>query len=267
MDSILLFSHGSVVDGAGQALDWHAAQLAVRRAAAIVDRGYLNYSEPRLPDALEALIQAGATRIAITPYFLVPGQFVVEAVPRAVDACRRRHPDVQFALADCLGADPLLATAVEESALAAVKAHGRARKEKAALLVLAHGSPLESANRELEPLARQVRQCGSFASVELGFLECAEPSIPDAIDQAVARGASTVVMAPFFLHAGRHVSLDLPAFAAEARARHPAVTLLEAQYIGRSPVVTDLLQARARSALERLEAQDLNRARTVGLHG
>ena len=47
--------------------------------------------------------------------------------------------------------------------------------------------------------------------MDCGFLELAEPSIPDGIQRCIDAGATEVVVVPYFLSAGRHVSEDIPA--------------------------------------------------------
>ncbi|MES2464495.1 MAG: CbiX/SirB N-terminal domain-containing protein [Armatimonadota bacterium] len=119
-----------------------------------------------------------------------------------------------------------------------------------ALLVMVHGSPRPIANEDMfrvvaafkaRPDARE-----SFPIVEVGFMECNEPTIPDAIDRCVAQGATTLTAVPYFLHTGTHVCDDLPTLMEEAEIRHPQVTFRMGDYLGLSPRLTDLLAARSK---------------------
>lgn len=96
------------------------------------------------------------------------------------------------------------------------------------VLLVAHGSRLRSANEAHQQLCSAV---SSRAGTEVrpAFLELAEPSIPEAIDRAVADGAVTVRVLPHFLHSGRHLVEDIPRLVDEAAARHAgrAVVVLE----------------------------------------
>jgi sirohydrochlorin cobaltochelatase len=123
MNGLLLFSHGSLLCGAGQALDEHAERLRGGGEFALVEVGYLNYSEPEFDEGVAKLIDAGATHITIVPYFLVPGYFVTVSLPQKLDGIKRAYPNVQFIIADPLGSDELLADALIESA-AEAKAPG-----------------------------------------------------------------------------------------------------------------------------------------------
>ena len=65
-----------------------------------------------------------------------------------------------------------------------------------ALLVMVHGSPRPIANSDMFRVLELIRSKGAYPIVEAGFLECNEPSIPEAIDICIARGARTVVAVP-----------------------------------------------------------------------
>jgi len=118
-----------------------------------------------------------------------------------------------------------------------------------ALLVLVHGSPRPVANEDMFAVVAGLRArpdaAARFPIVEVGFMECNEPNIPDAIAQCVAQGADRVVAVPYFLHTGNHVCNDLPTLLEEAQERYPNVTFLMGDYLGLSPRLTDLLAARA----------------------
>jgi len=103
--------------------------------------------------------------------------------------------------------------------------------------------------RVVETLKARSDAAAQFPIVEVGFMECNEPSIPQAIDRCVASGATRVVAVPYFLHTGTHVCDDLPTLLEEAETRHPTVEFLMGDYIGLSPRLTDLLETRVEAAV------------------
>lgn len=116
MNAIVLFSHGSLLCGAGQALREQAATLEQRGLADRVRIGYLNYSEPLFADTVHQLATEGVERITVVPYFLVPGKFVRVDLPKALDAARSVHPNIAFEVTDAIGFDARLADALVDSA-------------------------------------------------------------------------------------------------------------------------------------------------------
>jgi sirohydrochlorin ferrochelatase len=120
---------------------------------------------------------------------------------------------------------------------------------KDALLVMVHGSPRPIANAEMFRVVEIVRQRGVFPMVEVGFLECNAPTIPEAIDACAAQGATRILAVPYFLHTGNHVADDLPTLLEEGRQRHPNVEFRMGDYLGRSERLTQILAARIRAVL------------------
>lgn len=118
------------------------------------------------------------------------------------------------------------------------------RDLKTALLVMVHGSPRPAANTDMQRVVDVVRKRKIFPIVEVGFLECNEPAISEAIARCVALGARQIIAVPYFLHTGIHVAEDLPTLLEEARATYPEVVFRMGEYLGRSETLTDILQAR-----------------------
>ena len=111
------------------------------------------------------------------------------------------------------------------------------------LLLVAHGSRREASNEEVRRIAAQLRERSGdgFVAVEAGFLELAEPLIPDGIECLIRQGASEVIVLPYFLSAGRHVAQDIPAEVAPKQAQHPDIKIRIAPYLGSADGIVELL--------------------------
>lgn len=120
--------------------------------------------------------------------------------------------------------------------------------ETVALLVLVHGSPRPVANGDMFAVIERLRArpdaSARFPIVYVGFMECNEPTIPDAIDACVRDGATAIVAVPYFLHTGTHVTGDLPDLLDAAQTRYPEVRFTMGDYIGRAPQMAELLEKR-----------------------
>lgn len=122
---------------------------------------------------------------------------------------------------------------------------------KTALLVMVHGSPKPESNTAVFKAVDLIVKQGAFAFVEVGYLDCNEPDIPTAIDNCVTKGAEGVIAVPYFLHTGKHVASDIPKLLEDARKRHPKVEFLMGSYVGKSEHVTDVLEQRAQTAIDK----------------
>ena len=114
------------------------------------------------------------------------------------------------------------------------------------LVLVAHGSRRMASNDEVRKLAERLQQEAGeqYADVTAAFLELAEPSIPDAIQCCIDRGAREVIVLPYFLSQGRHVVTDIPEQVQPKQQQYPQVRITIAPYLGSAEagIATLLLQ-------------------------
>ena len=109
---------------------------------------------------------------------------------------------------------------------------------------MVHGSPRPIANEEMFRVVEAVKKRAVYEVVEVGFMECNEPTIPKAIDSCVLQGAEEIIAVPYFLHTGTHVADDLPTLLEEGQAKYPDIHFKMGDFLGRSPRLTDILSDR-----------------------
>jgi len=113
-----------------------------------------------------------------------------------------------------------------------------------AVLLIAHGSRNESANRELHDLAERMAAEGPQSTVVPCFLELAEPDIPAGGDRCVVLGARRVLMIPYFLSTGVHVGRDLVEGREALAERHPGVEFRLGAALGPDMLLDELVRRR-----------------------
>ena len=116
--------------------------------------------------------------------------------------------------------------------------------EQTALLLIAHGSRHAPANDDLHQLSARLAARGSYAIVEPSFLELAEPDIAAGGRRCVERGATRVLLVPYFLSAGVHLLRDLTAARDALRTRHPQVEFRLGAPLGPDPLLERLVAER-----------------------
>lgn len=106
---------------------------------------------------------------------------------------------------------------------------------KESILLLGHGSPKKDANKldQMAAMLHTMLHAGCRENcVKVAYLQFAEPGIMDTIRDSVSRGARKVVLHPFFLSAGMHVTKDIPEMIEEARGLYPDVTFIYTEPLG-----------------------------------
>lgn len=240
---LLLLSHGSVVETGPDTLREHVSRLQ-KTGWGPVEHGFLNYGTPGFDEVVASLVTQHVQSIIIAPYFLVSGHFMTNEVPARIDTLQRTHPNLQFRLASALLSSPELSHAIVDVA--------NDSSDWDAWLLIAHGSPLEESNRDIRSVIERLPRANT-PPVTLGFLDCNTPAIPQALDQCIQSGARRILVIPYFLHKGRHVSADIPQAIAKVQAGRPDVKIGLAPHIGSSMHVTQCLSRLACEALDRAD--------------
>lgn len=128
------------------------------------------------------------------------------------------------------------------------KRHSVTAASNEAIVLVDHGSRRPEANNMLEVFADVYRATSKRSFVRTAHMELASPSIPDAIAECVAGGASTVIIAPFFLSRGRHITEDIPAIVQAAAEDHPSIRLVVADPLGTDELLAQLIEKRVQHA-------------------
>jgi sirohydrochlorin ferrochelatase len=104
--------------------------------------------------------------------------------------------------------------------------------EPTAVLLVGHGSRAKGFDKAMTSLAKSLKKSAPYRDVSCAFLEIVSPSIPEAIDRAVERGAKTLKLLPYFVHLGNHVKKDIPEIIKRAKKKHPSVQMVLCPYLG-----------------------------------
>ena len=110
-----------------------------------------------------------------------------------------------------------------------------------AVLLIAHGSRRAEANEDLVKLAGLISARGLYAFVEVSYLEISTPTIIEGGRICVTRGATRVLMLPYFLSAGVHVVMDLEGFRQKLADEFPQIEFVLCPHLGLHPLMVDIV--------------------------
>lgn len=130
------------------------------------------------------------------------------------------------------------------------------------IVIVGHGSPKSDANtvERMAPLLHQaLHPLCTEPCVKVAYLQFARPDIETALDACVAEGARRIIIHPFFLYAGMHVTRDIPEKIAEARRKYPHVEIAYTEPLGLHGDLTTIVLERINAvrfpAAEAIEAR------------
>ncbi|MDQ6665144.1 MAG: CbiX/SirB N-terminal domain-containing protein [Acidobacteriota bacterium] len=112
------------------------------------------------------------------------------------------------------------------------------------IVVFAHGSSVASANDAVREIAARA----NFPLYETAFLDSAEPNLAEAVRRLTVRGASGILVIPYFLTLGLHLQRDLPAIVRELSDIYKDVEIRVAPPLDGHPALSNILVDRAREA-------------------
>jgi sirohydrochlorin ferrochelatase len=111
-----------------------------------------------------------------------------------------------------------------------------------ALLITAHGSRKSRSNEEVMHLAGEIEKITkAFDCVSYAFIEFTRPSFSDQVNALAARGATRIVVFPYFIAAGTHVASDLPKLIHHAKAAHPGIEFVLTPHLGKCEGIKNLI--------------------------
>ena len=115
-------------------------------------------------------------------------------------------------------------------------------------IVFAHGSSVEAANEAVRAAARDAAKRGGWENYAAAFLGGGQPDLPGAAEELIRRGASRIVVIPYFLTPGLHLERDLPALVDGLKRSHPDLEIEVTESLDGHPGLAEALVDRARKS-------------------
>jgi sirohydrochlorin cobaltochelatase len=219
--TLLVLAHGSTANAeSAQAARQHAAELRARRLFSDVRECFWKQE----PGLLAVVSSVTTPRLFIVPLFMGPGYFVDQVFPAALgltagedgvfDRVQQRGTTTLH-YAHPVGTHPAMTGVVLARARDVVMRHPFPRAPRPgdiALFIAGHGTERTPVSRlSVELQVERIRERGEYAEVHAAFMED-EPRIANCYQKA---GVRNLVLVPFFISDGLHVTEDIPVLLGE----------------------------------------------------
>ena len=126
-----------------------------------------------------------------------------------------------------------------------------------AVILIGHGSRAAGADEDMERIAEALRSSGG-GIVELCRMGGRGTPFAEVFETCVRRGATEIIVIPYFLHFGVHLRQDIPEMLREAVAKHPEVRLVLGKHLGYDDSLAALVQKRLRESKELCDIRALS---------
>jgi len=121
------------------------------------------------------------------------------------------------------------------------------------IILIGHGSPKSNANtidRVGKLLHERIHaECGNDC-VKVAYLQFAAPDIIGAIRECVEGGADRIILHPYFLYAGMHVTEDIPAIIKKAEVLYPGIEFIYTDPLGTHEGLVQIAMERIKASIK-----------------
>lgn len=118
------------------------------------------------------------------------------------------------------------------------------------IVLFAHGSSVDEANRGVHDLAGKIAAAGPYPYVRAAFLEGAQPDLLAAVREAAEAGLEHLIVIPYFLTVGLHLRRDMPKLVAAAREEYPNLQIAIGKSLEGHPMMPSIILGRVEEVLQ-----------------
>ena len=111
--ALIIVDHGSKRHESNAMLELFVERFRAQSSYAIVEPAHMELAEPSISQAFERCVKAGAERVIVMPYFLLPGRHWSSDIPRLTREAATAHPEIQFMVTAPFGLHPMMMQIVE----------------------------------------------------------------------------------------------------------------------------------------------------------
>ncbi len=236
---VLLVGHGTR-DEVGTSQFFELASLLADQLDPVpVEAALLEFQQPTIPQAWDALVSQNVKRLRVAPLLLFAAGHAKQDIPNALLECQARTPGIAFDQTRPLSRHPAMIELARRR-LAKSLSQATAPSNRTAVVMVGRGSYDPCAQADMRVLAEVVGHRVDVASVTTAFYAMASPRLPVVLDElAASQQFDTIIVQPHLLFEGRLYQAILGQVD-EARQRYPNIQWINSDYLG-----PDRLVARA----------------------
>ncbi|MFI9505188.1 sirohydrochlorin chelatase [Nocardia sp. NPDC052566] len=259
--ALIAVAHGSRDPRSAATMSAVVADIAAARPDLDVRLAFLDLNTPSVEQIVDAVAAQGHTHAVVAPLLLGNAFHARVDLPELLATAGARHPQLLLTQADVLGPDPRLIAALRDRISETLAAQPdspstqactefctaadlgettHAHADRIGIAVAAVGSSSPAANARTAEVARRLSAITGWHT-EICFATT-EPTVTEAISRLRARGATEILIAPWFLAPGL-----LTDRLAAAAPNHPHTPV-----IGPHPTLTEIVLARYDTAVNTL---------------
>ena len=247
--AIVVAGHGSRDPEGVREFEAFIALLKERAPGRTISHGFLEFSRPTIDEAAKAVVEEGASQVAVVPGVLLAATHAKNDMPSEVQQLRREYPHVAFHFGAGLRFHPSILKLCRERIIEAeASATSTLPRSETCLVVVGRGTTDPDANSDVSKLARLLEEGMGFGGSYVCYSGTALPRLAEGLPLAARLGYRRLIVFPFFLFTGVLVKRIWEA--ADALGKDfPRLDVVKAPHLGVHPHLADALLERADEAV------------------
>jgi sirohydrochlorin cobaltochelatase len=241
---LLLVGHGTR-DPSGQR-DSHTliAKIAAAVAPQPVEAGYIELTKPTIGEAIQRLVERGASHIRVVPLLLFTAGHSRSDIPVAVSQATALNPCLTVDFVPPFGLDDRILALSERLRREALAGRTPVAAEDTYWLLVGRGSSDSIATQELSSFAAERARRSLLSKFGHCFVAAARPTLLEGLAAAAASETKRIVVQPHLLFRGEVLD-EVVAVVAQFAARRPDIDWVVTAHLGPEQEVVDAVIERA----------------------
>jgi Zn-finger protein len=124
------------------------------------------------------------------------------------------------------------------------------KNAKLGIIILSHGCRLRKANASLEKIVKATKKNTGLGIVVPAYLQLSHPNLTESVKSLIGQECGTIIIIPFFLFNGNHVTRDIPRIIKEEKAKYPKTRFIYSKNIGDDSRIADIVADTVEGAMQ-----------------
>ncbi len=109
------------------------------------------------------------------------------------------------------------------------------------VIILGHGSRLKKANGLIPDIIKTLKARLKLRNIHPAYLQLAKPDLSKGIRNLAKEGCRQIIIVPFFLFVGNHVSRDIPGILKDEERKYPHIAFVYTKNLGQDSRMAEIV--------------------------
>lgn len=113
--------------------------------------------------------------------------------------------------------------------------------KKIGIIIISHGSRVRNADKVVHGLIKTIKASMGIRNVIPSYLQFSQFNLSNGVKILVNKNCEKIIIVPFFLLNGQHVTRDIPRVIKKEKTRYPKVKFVCTGNLGKDKRITDIV--------------------------